>query len=133
MNPRNPYLAVDCIIRLDGGHHLVLIQRKNPPLGLALPGGFVNYGESLEDAVRREMLEETGLRLDLLRQFKAFSDPKRDPRQHVVSVVFVAYSEDKPVAGDDTAEIVLIETFRYQEYQYAFDHRQILEEFFGDN
>lgn len=120
-HPRNPYLAVDCIIRIHGGKDLVLIKRKNPPFGLALPGGFVEYGESLETAICREAMEETGLELELLQQFKAFSDPKRDPRQHIVSVVFCAWAYNEPKAGDDATEIVLIDPAKFAEYEYAND------------
>lgn len=99
-HPRNPYLTVDAIVTLDDGS-IVLVERKNPPHGWALPGGFVDYGETLEAAVRRELDEETGLVLDDLEQFRAYSDPARDPRFHTVSVVFTARSSGTPRGGDD--------------------------------
>jgi ADP-ribose pyrophosphatase YjhB (NUDIX family) len=107
MTKRGPGLAVDCIILLDG--KVLLIHRRNPPHGWALPGGFVDYGETVEDAVRREMKEETGLDLEDLRQFRVYSDPARDPRGHVVSVVFAARGKGKPEAGDDADRYRLVD------------------------
>jgi len=106
MTNRKPGLAVDCIILIDG--KVLLIHRRNPPHGWALPGGFVEYGETVEDAVRREMKEETGLDLADLRQFRVYSDPARDPRGHVVSVVFAARGIGKPEAGDDAKRYRLV-------------------------
>jgi 8-oxo-dGTP diphosphatase len=127
--PRTPLVAVDAIIETGGG--IVLIERKNPPYGWALPGGFVDYGESLETAVCREMKEETGLDIDLVRQFHAYSDPARDTRNHTVSVIFIATASGTPKAGDDAgkAEIFTRETLPEE---IAFDHRQILEDYFTD-
>src|SRR5512139_937603 len=96
---RNPFLTVDVII--GDGERVVLIERRNPPVGWALPGGFVDYGESLEVAARREAREETGLELKDLKQFRAYSEPGRDPRQHNVSVVFTARASGTLCAGDD--------------------------------
>jgi 8-oxo-dGTP diphosphatase len=97
----NPFLTVDVII--DDGERVVLIERRNPPAGWALPGGFVDYGESLEAAARREAREETGLELIRLEQFRAYSDPARDPRQHNVTVVFTARASGILCAGDDAS------------------------------
>jgi 8-oxo-dGTP diphosphatase len=124
---QNPKLAVDCIIRVGG--KLVLIRRRNPPLGLALPGGFVDYGESVEDAVRREMREETGLELQDLRQFHVYSDPKRDPRWHCVSVVFTADGVGGPNAGDDASEVVLVDSGRVPLDELVFDHAQVVRDY----
>ena len=124
---RQPKLAVDCIILLDG--RVLLIHRRNPPQGWALPGGFVEYGESVEDAVRREMREETGLELDGLRQFRAYSEPGRDPRGHTVSVVFVARGAGKPEAGDDADRYRLVDLSDIPEDELVFDHAQILRDF----
>ncbi|MBL7031573.1 MAG: NUDIX hydrolase [Nitrospira sp.] len=125
--PRNPFLTVDVIIETGGG--IVLIERKNPPFGWAIPGGFVDYGETIEDAVRREAKEETGLDIDHVRQFHTYSDPKRDPRHHTVTVMFIATASGTPKAGDDAgkAEIFTRETLPEE---IAFDHRQILEDYF---
>ena len=100
--PRNPFLTVDVIIEIEGG--IILIKRRKPPPGWAIPGGFVDYGESLEDAVRREAKEETGLDIKLLKQFHTYSDPERDPRHHTVSTIFIATASGKPEAGDDAEE-----------------------------
>jgi 8-oxo-dGTP diphosphatase len=125
-NFRNPFPTVDIIIR--EGDRIVLIERKNEPLGWALPGGFVDYGESLETAARREALEETGLMLEDLRQFKAYSDPKRDPRQHNISMVFTATGEGTLCGGDDAARACW---FPLQDLPHplCFDHGQILEDY----
>ncbi len=124
---RNPVPTVDIIIRYTEG--IVLIMRKNPPMGWALPGGFVDYGETLEDAAVREAKEETGLDVRLLRQFHSYSDPRRDPRQHTISTVFLAEAEGQAKAGDDAAEIGV---FRAADLpgDLAFDHREILEDYF---
>jgi len=122
-----PGLAVDCIILVEG--RVLLIHRRNPPLGWALPGGFVEYGETVEDAVRREMKEETGLELEDLRQFRVYSDPARDPRGHMVSVVFAARGLGKPEAGDDADRYRLIDLNDIPEPELVFDHAQILRDF----
>lgn len=126
--PRNPILTVDVIIETGGG--IVLIDRKNPPFGWAIPGGFVDYGEMIEDAVRREAKEETGLDIDHVRQFHTYSDPKRDLRHHTVTVMFIATASGTPKAGDDAgkAEVFTRETLPEK---IAFDHRQILEDYFS--
>jgi len=103
---RNPFPTVDIIIEIASGSYdpvsrgkkkgIVLIKRKNPPYGWALPGGFVDYGESLESAAQREAREETSLKVELKYQLGAYSDPPRDPRQHTISVVFVAGATENP-------------------------------------
>ena len=126
---RQPRLAVDCIIMVSG--KVLVVQRKNPPLGWALPGGFVDYGETVEEAVRREMREETGLELDNLRQFHVYSDPGRDARCHCVSVVFAAEGRGEPEAGDDAADFRLVSPDSISEVELAFDHARILSDYFG--
>lgn len=129
MGPRrNPVPTVDIIIELPGG--IVLIQRKYPPLGWALPGGFVDYGESLEDAAVREAREETGLEVSLVRQFHSYSDPKRDERLHTITTVFVASAEGTPVASDDAAGADVFKSLDDIPRPLCFDHSQILEDYF---
>jgi ADP-ribose pyrophosphatase YjhB (NUDIX family) len=127
MTKSGPKLAVDCIILLNG--KVLLIHRRNPPHGWALPGGFVEHGETVEDAVRREMKEETGLDLEDLRQFRVYSDPARDPRGHVVSVVFAARGVGKPEAGDDADRYRLVDLNAVPEAELVFDHALILRDF----
>lgn len=124
--PRNPVPTVDIIIETGGG--VVLIKRKNPPHGWALPGGFVDYGESLEQAAVREALEETGLAVQLCRQLHTYSDPSRDSRLHTISTVFIATAQGAPTAGDDAAEAAIFTEENLPEL--VFDHRQILADYF---
>lgn len=126
---QGPALTVDVIIELEG-QGVVLIRRRNPPYGWALPGGFVEYGESLEDAARREAREETALEVALLRQLHTYSDPARDLRGHTVSTVFVARASGRPEAGDD-AKTVGVFTRETLPAEIAFDHRTILEDYFS--
>ncbi|MBW2465807.1 MAG: NUDIX hydrolase [Deltaproteobacteria bacterium] len=122
----NPLPTVDIIIELKGG--IVLIERKNRPFGWALPGGFVDYGESLEKAALREAREETGLQVTLKRQFKTYSDPARDPRHHTISTVFIASADGLPSAGDDACNAKI---FMQQNLPpLAFDHAKILADYF---
>jgi ADP-ribose pyrophosphatase YjhB (NUDIX family) len=125
---RQPRLTVDVII--DVGGRIVLIKRKNPPPGWAIPGGFVDYGETLEQAVVREAREETSLDLVGLRQFHVYSDPGRDPRHHTVTLVFTAQGRGEPKAADDAKEIGLFTRDNLPE-PIAFDHRRILEDYFA--
>lgn len=124
---RNPKPTVDCIIELPG-ERIVLIRRKNPPVGWALPGGFVDEGEALETAAAREALEETGLKVKLVEQFFTYSDPKRDPRQHCISTVFLATAEGEPQGSDDAAEA---KTFSVDALpkDLCFDHGTILSDY----
>jgi len=126
-NLANPVPTVDVIIGYNQG--ILLIKRKNPPEGWALPGGFVDYGESLESAAVREAKEETGLAIELLRQFHAYSDPGRDPRHHTITVVFLARAKGSPVAGDDAKDIGIFREDTLPEI-IAFDHRKILDDYF---
>jgi 8-oxo-dGTP diphosphatase len=124
---RNPVPTVDAIIELSGGR-IVLVERKNPPFGWALPGGFVEVGESLEEAVRREAREETGLEIELLAQLYTYSDPHRDPRQHTLSTVFVARAQGEPCGGDDAAQARTFSPEALPE-PLAFDHGRILQDY----
>jgi O-acetyl-ADP-ribose deacetylase (regulator of RNase III)/ADP-ribose pyrophosphatase YjhB (NUDIX family) len=122
-----PFTTVDALIELPEG--IVIIQRSNPPFGWALPGGFVDYGESLEEAVKREAKEETGLDLTEIRQFHTYSDPKRDPRFHTIGTVFIAKAKGKPQAGDDAAGLKVVSLNDLKKYEFAFDHKKILEDY----
>ncbi|MCK4244759.1 MAG: NUDIX hydrolase [Candidatus Omnitrophica bacterium] len=122
---KNPIPTVDVVILLAGGKGVVLVKRKNPPYGLALPGGFVNEGESLEHAAIREAKEETGLNIELYKQFHTYSDPGRDPRGHHISTVFLAVAYGNPVAGDDADKIVVVPKWEIPA-DMAFDHVKIL-------
>ncbi len=124
---RNPVPTVDVIIEIDN-QGIVLIERKNPPPGWALPGGFVDYDESLEDAARREAREETGLEVTELKQFKAYSDPSRDPRQHTITNVFIARAQGRPTGRDDAIQAKVFTTDNLP-VQLAFDHALILEDY----
>lgn len=124
---RNPVPTVDIIIEILG-QGLVLIQRANPPYGWALPGGFVDYGESLEDAARREAREETSLEVLLLGQLHTYSDPQRDPRQHTISTVFVAQAHGTPRAADDARSLQVFHPTDLPP-SLAFDHGQILADY----
>ena len=125
-HPRNPYLTVDIIIDLPEG--IVLIERRNPPLGWALPGGFVDYGETLEAAAIREAKEETGLDVVLIEQFHAYSKPDRDPRHHAVTTVFIATAEGSPVAADDAKSLSVFDHRDFPE-GLVFDHAEIMHDY----
>jgi len=124
---RNPFPTVDIIIEVEGG--IVLIERKNPPHGWAIPGGFVDYGETVEAAAVREAKEETGLAVTLTHLLGVYSDPSRDPRHHTISTVFTATAVGQPVADDDAADAGVF-TQDTLPRDIAFDHRKILEDYF---
>lgn len=126
---RNPLPTVDVVIHVPG-RGVVLIQRRNPPPGWALPGGFVDVGETVEEAAVREALEETGLRVVLTGLLGVYSDPSRDPRQHTISTVFTALAENpEAMAGaDDAAEARIFPLGQWPQ-PMAFDHGRILEDF----
>ena len=125
--PKTPLLTVDIIIQFQNG--IVLIERKNPPPGWALPGGFVDYGESLERAAVREAKEETTLDVELAGQFHTYSEPGRDPRSHTISTVFIARAAGTPRAEDDAAEIGIF-TADDLPQPLAFDHATVIADYF---
>lgn len=130
---KNPFPTVDIVIEIkgeDGNLGFILIKRKHPPYGWALPGGFVDYGESLEEAAVREAKEETSLDIELIGQFHAYSDPGRDPRFHTISTVFIARAEGQPKALDDAQEIGIF-TEENTPHPLAFDHERILADYFS--
>lgn len=125
---RTPLLTVDVIIELpEENRKIVLIERKYEPPGWALPGGFVDVGETVEQAAMREADEETGLQVTLKHLLGVYSDPNRDPRGHTVSVVFVAQAHGKPRGGDDAGEAQAFDSAKPP--QLAFDHAQILDDY----
>jgi len=124
--PRTPLLAVDCVV-LDAKGRVLLIRRGNPPFKgcHALPGGFVEVGETVEAACRRELAEETGVKADRLRLVGVYSDPKRDPRGHTCAVVFLARVRRAAArAGDDAAAVEWVDD--WSKVELAFDHAAIL-------
>jgi len=129
IRPGNPFPTVDIIIEIED-KGIILIQRKNPPYGWAIPGGFVDYGESLEKAAVREALEETSLQVKLVRQFHVYSAPGRDPRFHTIATVFIAKGTGVPVAADDAQEVGIF-TKETLPAEMAFDHRKIMEDYFN--
>jgi len=127
--PVTPLLAADIIIEpLSAPGRIILIERLNPPHGYALPGGFVDLGESLEQAAVREVLEETAMRVTLKALLGCYSNPKRDPRGHTVSAVYVAQGEGEPEARDDARALQLIDPSNPPQ-PLVFDHAQILQDY----
>ncbi len=124
--PRTPEVSVDLVIELIDrpGRPVVLVRRGHPPPGHALPGGFVDIGETVEHAARREAREETGLEVTLGDLLGVYSDPARDPRGHTVTIVYVATASGEPVAGDDAADILVTDPEAAP--PLAFDHGRIL-------
>ncbi len=133
MSVKTPYVAVDGIIQLfdrqDNFKGIVLIERKNPPLGLALPGGFVEVGEKVEDALKREMKEETNLDVEIIRLLNVYSDPHRDPRFHTVSIVFVCKAYGNPKAQDDAKSLAVYKLEEIPFEKLVFDHGKILRDY----
>jgi 8-oxo-dGTP diphosphatase len=131
--PKTPYLTTDGIIEIyddkDIFQGIVLIERKNEPRGLALPGGFVDVGERVEDALVREMKEETNLDVSISRVLGIYSDPKRDPRFHTASVVYVAKAKGEPKGGDDAKEAKLYSLDAIPMEKLVFDHTKIVQDY----
>ncbi len=124
---KGPYVTCDIIIEVNGG--IVLIERTNPPFGWALPGGFLDYGESVEECAIREAKEETNLELKDLKQFHTYSEPGRDPRFQTVTVVFTAAGVGKPHAGDDAKGLKVVKFAELPKLKYAFDHNKVIEDY----
>lgn len=125
---RNPVPTVDIIIELEE-KGIVLIKRKNPPYGWAIPGGFLDYGESMEEAAVREAKEEVSLDIELLEQLHTYSDPSRDERHHTITTVFIAKAVGMPIAADDAIETGIFNE-RTLPKPLAFDHDKILKDYF---
>ncbi len=124
---KNPIPTVDIIIEVDEG--IVLIERKNPPYGWAIPGGFVDYGESVENAAMREAKEETSLDVKLIHLLGVYSRSDRDPRFHTISTVFIASADGVPVARDDAKSVGVFNKDSLPD-RLAFDHKTILKDYF---
>jgi 8-oxo-dGTP diphosphatase len=130
--PKTPYLAVDGVVRLWEGERfkgIVLIERRYEPLGYALPGGFVEVGETVEEAVLREVKEETGLDAQIVKLLGVYSEPNRDPRFHVVSVVFVLDAYGEPKGGDDAKKALVFPLEDLPFDKIVFDHAKILKDY----
>lgn len=127
--PETPLLTVDVVIQLSNhNRHIVLIKRKNPPYGWALPGGFVDLGESVEDAAVREAEEETGLAVKLVALLGCYSNPQRDPRGQTASVVYVGLATGTPQAQSDASQVAIIDPVM-NSVHLAFDHDCILADY----
>lgn len=133
-NFKNPVPTVDIIIEIDykaGQKKIVLVKRKNSPEGWAIPGGYVDYGESLEVCALREAKEETSLEVEIVRQFHTYSDPSRDERQHNISTVFIARATSGTLRADSDAKEAKLFDKNNLPLKIAFDHREILEDYFN--
>jgi 8-oxo-dGTP diphosphatase len=128
--PVTPKLTADVIIEMPllDDTPIVLIERKYEPYGWAIPGGFVEVGETIAQAARREAQEETSMEVELDLLLGVYSDPKRDFRGHTACAVFIGNAEGKPVAADDAKDIALFDPFQI-DVELAFDHRQILDDY----
>lgn len=124
---QGPFITADIIIEVGGG--IVLIERSNPPFGWAIPGGFLDYGETLENCAVREAKEETGLDIYDLEQLFTYSEPKRDPRFHTVTTVFVAKANGSPKAGDDAQNAKVVPMDELENLKLAFDHHDVLQDY----
>lgn len=132
MSYRNPAPTVDIIIELidQPGRPIVLIERQNEPYGWAIPGGFVDYGESIETAAIREAEEEVSLKVELIEQFYVYSDPHRDSRQHTLAIAFIANAKGKPVAADDAKNLGMFNQWNMPR-NLCFDHDQIMQDYWN--
>ena len=130
---KTPYLAVDGIIKLydenENFKGIVLIERLNRPLGVAIPGGFVDIGETVESAVIREMKEETTLDITIESLLGVYSDPSRDERFHTASIVYICKAYGTPIAADDAKEVYVYKIDEIPLEKLVFDHKQIILDF----
>ena len=129
-NYRNPAPTVDIIVELCDrpNRPIILIERKYEPLGWAIPGGFVDYGESVEAAAIREAQEEISLQVRLIEQFYVYSAPERDARKHTISIVFIAQAQGKPIAADDASNLGIFQLWDIPN-NLCFDHERILSDY----
>jgi len=129
---KTPHVTVDGLIEIYSEgifQGIVLIERKNPPFGHALPGGFVDIGESVEDALKREMKEEVQLDVEIVDLLGVYSDPKRDPRFHTVSIVYICKADQNPVAADDAKSAQVISIKDLKDMDLVFDHNEIISDY----
>ena len=131
--PKTPYLTTDGVVEIYDAREtflgIVLIQRKNEPLGLALPGGFVDIGESVESAVVREMKEEISLDVTIVKLLGVYSDPSRDTRFHTASVTYICRAYGEPTGADDAKEASIYKLDEIPLDKLVFDHKKILEDY----
>lgn len=131
--PQTPYLTTDGIVEIYNSSEellgIVLIQRKNTPIGLALPGGFVDIGESVSDACIREMSEEITLDVTINALLGVYSDPSRDDRFHTASVVYVCKACKEPIGADDAKEAMIVKLEDLELDRLVFDHGNILRDY----
>ncbi len=130
MNYRNPAPTVDIIIELVDLPHrpIILIERNNIPYGWAIPGGFIDYGESAETAAIREAKEEVSLDVELVEQLQVYSDPSRDARKHTIAIAFIATAKGKPIAADDAKNVGIFHQWEIPD-NLCFDHSRILQDY----
>ncbi|MEN3044433.1 MAG: NUDIX hydrolase [Candidatus Hydrothermales bacterium] len=130
---KTPFLTVDGILEVydeyDNFVGIALIERKNPPLGYALPGGFVNYGEPPEEAILREVEEETGAKAHIVKLLGVYGDPKRDPRFHTVTCVYLLKTKDKLKASSDAKKVFVFKLSDIPYEKIVFDHSKIIRDY----